>query len=56
MTIFDWVLLCISVPWAALMLIAFVGVVLDPRMEVDPKFLFYVPFIMLLFVAYRVWG
>jgi hypothetical protein len=57
MTPFDWILICICVPWASLMVAQLVRVVrvLGPSL-VDVKPYFFIPWAGLLFVAYRVWG
>lgn len=57
MTVFDYIMLGIAIPWALMIGIGLIVAILHPRItSIEPTVLFPVPFIMLLIEAYRYWG
>lgn len=57
MTKFDYLILPLCAPWAAINALAFFVLLINPSVRsIKLSFMFYAPFLGLLTVAYRVWG
>jgi len=57
MTVFDWILLALGVPWFLLVAASFTYVVLHvPNNKWSVDYKLFLPLIPLLWFAYRQWG